>query len=146
MARVVLSAAEVDMNGRAYLDKGVQVSAESLEKVKDRELAQWLRSADEDTRELIVQAQTPPRKVTFAPGQDGRVVPDGITKSGGPAREDVIEQLTELLARFVEQPPVVLSSAGAVVVRATRNQVLHFADHPLVKAIYPNRRRRKTTL
>lgn len=117
--------------------------AKPSDKVKDRELAEWLRSGGDEERELIVQAEAPPRKATIERRRNGRVIPTRIKKAEGALREEAVSRLADELNRFVDQRPIILKSAGAVVVRATRNQVLRFANHPLVKTIYPNRTLRK---
>ena len=120
--------------------------SETWDTVQDKELIEWLRSGKEEERELIVQAKTPQRNVAVTRRADGRTLflPGEGTEPA--AREEAIIKLTKALEQLVEESPVILKSAGAVIVRATRLQALSFVDHPLVKAIYPNRRVGKKAL
>jgi hypothetical protein len=110
--------------------------------VKDAEIAEWLAGDSNDTRELIVEARLPARKVTVQKRADGRVVPDDINGSAASGRASVLAELHDFLSGNLDVPPVLLKAAGAIAVRATSQQVRQFAGHPLVKSIRANRRLR----
>ena len=112
--------------------------------ILDADLVEWLARDSDNARELIVEARLPARKVTVQKGADGRVLPDGINGSATSDRTAVLAELHAYLADKLEVPPVLLKAAGAVAVKATSQQVRQFAEHPLVKAIRPNRRLRNT--
>jgi hypothetical protein len=108
--------------------------------VQDADLVEWLARDSDDPRELIVEAKLPARKVTVQKGIDGRMFPNGINGLAASDRTPVLAELYAYLADKVDIPPVLLKAAGAIAVKATSQQVRQFAEHPLIKAIRPNRR------
>lgn len=110
------------------------------ETLKDPDLIAWLSAGGEEERELIVEARTPPRRVSFQKRSDGRAIPVAIDSPPSSQRAAVLEQLSAFLADELHLSAKVLTAAGALVVRATGPQIEQLADHPLVKAIRPNRR------
>ena len=87
-----------------------------------------------------MEAQLPRRRVIMQKRADGRRVPTGIQSTPAAERAAVLSQLYDFLSERLEVSPVVLKAAGAIAIRATSQQVRQFANHPLVKAIRPNRR------
>lgn len=112
------------------------------DKIDDPDLRDWLAGDSGEPRELIVEANVPLRKVAFGQRLAGRAVPSGIESGSADERAASLDELRALLADKLGLPANVLRSAGAVVVRATSQQVRQFADHPSVRAIRPNRRLR----
>ncbi len=106
----------------------------------DQELAEWVCSRGDEKRELIVQANIPNRKVKLSRHGKRHSFPEQVQGCSAGTREEAIANLAKTLAEFVDEPPVILKSAGVVIVKATGRQAQSFAGHPLVKAIYPNRR------
>jgi hypothetical protein len=115
-------------------------SAHHWKTVQDADLVEWLARDSKDARELIVEARLPARKVTVQKRTDGRVVPDEIHDSAASDRTAMLAELHAYLADKLDVPPVLLKAAGAIAVKATSQQVRQFAEHPLVKAIRPNRK------
>ncbi len=107
--------------------------------VKDPELAAWLMANGSDARELIVEVRLPERTVAVEKRSDGRKFPVGVKSSAPDQRAAILAEFHAFLASLLDVPPVVLKAAGAVAVKATSKQVQQFVDHPLVKAIRPNR-------
>jgi hypothetical protein len=117
-------------------------TATEFEKVRDPELADWLFHESGEIREILVDVALPRRDVTFAE-VGGRLRAAELRESSpGKGRAEVLRRLRALLEPFLDFPPVVLEAAGALAVRATGRQVRGFVDHPLVKAVRPNRRLR----
>jgi hypothetical protein len=113
-------------------------------KVHDPELAGWLSRENGEAREILVEAILPRRTVTFGSDQRGGLRSAGIEEApAGLGRREALRQLRLVLEPLLETPPVVLEAAGALAVRATSRQVRHFVDHPLIKAVRPNRRLRQ---
>lgn len=110
-------------------------------KVQDSELAAWLAHDSGETRELIIDAALPVRKIAFSRQGNGRLRPSNI-RSDGSARHRLLHELEADLAEVLDTPPKVLETAGALAIKATGSQVRELAEHPLVKAIRPNRRLR----
>ena len=110
------------------------------ETVPDADVAAWLSTNSQDARELIVEAQLPRRRVIVQKRADGRMAPVGIQSIAAEERAATLSQLYDFLSERLEVSPVLLKAAGAIAVRATSQQVRQFANHPLVKAIRPNRR------
>ena len=108
--------------------------------VQDADLITWLAADSSDTRELIVEARLPSRKVTIQKHANGRAVPTGIDTATASERTAALAELPAFLSKILDTPPVLLKTAGAIAVRATSQQVRQFADHPLVKAIRLNRK------
>ena len=110
-------------------------------KIADEELSRWLAEGGQERRELIVEAAVPARRAAFDTGPRGRPRPQSITSSGiGLSRADVLEKLGTYLRNVLDSPPVELASAGAFAIEASRQEVLHLLEHPLVKALRPNRK------
>jgi hypothetical protein len=118
-------------------------TATEFEKVRDPELADWLSRESGEIREILVDADLPRRTVTFEETTGGRPRAAGLREaSSGSGRKEILRRLRAFLEPFLDTPPVVLEAAGALAVRATGRQVRGFVDHPLVKAVRPNRRLR----
>ncbi|HBL26745.1 MAG TPA: hypothetical protein DD490_07920 [Acidobacteria bacterium] len=114
-----------------------------FEKIRDPELADWLLQESGEVREVLVDADLPRRTVTLDGTGGGRPRATGLHDAAGSGgRQEILRRLRALLEPFLDTPPVVLEAAGAVAVRATGRQVRGFVDHPLVKAVRPNRRLR----
>lgn len=115
----------------------------SIKKVKDPDLAAWLSQESGEAREILVEAVLPGRRVTFDRQAGGRARPVGLEEEPAAlGRKETLSRLRALVARFLDVPPVVLEAAGALAVRARSEQVRQFVDHPLVKAVRPNRKLR----
>jgi hypothetical protein len=116
-------------------------------KVQDKDLVRWIISGSPDTRELIIEARVPSRKVTMQKRKDGYSVPRYLKSSSPSKRANAIEKVNSIIIGIIGKPPVMLKSAGALAVRATGKQVLEFVDNPLVNFIRPNRQlKRKQAL
>jgi hypothetical protein len=115
----------------------------SAKKVKDPALVLWLLEDRGEDREILVDVVLPHREVRFSPNADGCLRPRDIREGSDYAdRKEVLKKLGRVLARLLDTPPVVLETAGALIVRANSEQVRQFVSHPLVKAVRPNRRLR----
>jgi hypothetical protein len=120
-------------------------------KVRDPELVAWLagEGAAEmgDTVELIVEVVSPRRRVGFRPAPGGRVRPGAVTEGGSEddrrRRREALEALRRDLEQLLAEPPVPLRAASALAVRATRVEARQLLEHPLVRAVRLNRRRRR---
>lgn len=108
-------------------------------RITHRGLAEWLERSEADERELIVEADLPRRRVRLGRSAGGPgVVLKGI--EGAPvSRQAILDELGAFAAGLLEQPPTVLRSAGALAVRVTPAEARQLAEHPLVRAIRPNR-------
>ena len=124
-----------------------QPSPNPWKAVQDADIIAWLSADSSDARELIVEARLPARKVIMQERTGGRSVPISMDAGASSERAAVLAELHAFLAEQLDVPPVLLKAAGAIAVRATSQQVRQFADHPLVKAIRPNRKlaQRQTT-
>ena len=113
-------------------------------KIHGSVLGDWLLRAGEGTQEIIVEAAVPARKVTSRRGVGGRYQPSALAKDKGSGlgRAEVLDRLGSYLTCLLPEPPTALHGAGAFAVRANSDQLRHIAQHPLVRAIRPNRRRR----
>jgi hypothetical protein len=109
---------------------------------QDTDLLAWLATDSRDTRELMVEARLPARKVTIQKHTNGRMVPAEIDTTAADAHTAALAELHDFLSERLDTPPVLLKAVGAIAVRATSQQVRQFVDHPLVKAIRPNRKLR----
>ncbi len=109
------------------------------EKVKGAELADWLFHDSAGERELIVEAATPSRQVSYG-GRSGRHYPVDLKAPPSEARSKVLNELQAFLTGLLGTPPVLLAAAGALAVKANCRQARRLAEHPLVKAIRVNRR------
>ena len=115
----------------------------SAEKVKDPDLAVWLSEDSEESREILVEAVLPGRKIIYEQ-VGGRLRPADLRSApASQGRKETLSRLRAILERLLDTPPVVLESAGALAVRASSRQVRQFMDHPLVKSVRPNRRLRR---
>lgn len=110
--------------------------------MQDANLIAWLATDSSDTRELIVEARLPARKVTIQKHANGRISPTETDATAASERAAALAELHDFLSKRLDVPPVLLKAAGAVAVRATSQQVRQFADHPLVKSIRSNRKLR----
>ena len=110
--------------------------------IQEPDLAKWLSQENDEVRELIVECKLPARQVDFERRSDGSAVPVGMTSVPTSDRFALLGQLSSFLESVVQRPTTVLKAAGVIAVKATRQEVLRFVDHPLVKAIEPNRRLR----
>jgi hypothetical protein len=113
-----------------------------FEKVRDPELADWLSRESGEIREVLVDAVVPRRSVAFEEAGGRPRAAELRELSTGNGRKEVLRRLRALLEPFLDSPPVVLEAAGALAIRATGRQVRGFVDHPLIKAVRPNRRLR----
>jgi hypothetical protein len=111
------------------------------QKIADEELAHWLAGHGRERRELIVEAAVPTRQAAFDTGPRGRPRPQSVTSSEiGLSRADVLQELGAHLRKVLGSPPVELASAGAFAIEANRQEILRLLEHPLIKALRPNRR------
>ncbi len=107
----------------------------------DPALAAWLRDEGDDIREVIVEAHLPQRQILMRLGEKGRMVPDRMVSASPPAeRVRLLEELNHFLAGQMHLTTTVLKAAGAIAVRASGEDVRHILEHPMVKAIRPNRK------
>jgi hypothetical protein len=111
-----------------------------IDNVLDSDLAEWLESEGDDTREMIVEAKVPARTVHLGKVVSGRLLPKEITTEGDGDRAGVLRQLHDDLSRLLGGATNLIRAAGAIAVRANREQLLQIARHPLVKAVRSNRR------
>jgi hypothetical protein len=113
-----------------------------IDKVLDPDLAEWLDGEGDETREMIVEARMPARTVRLGPGTAERLLPREITSEGDGAgdRAAVLRELQDDLNRLSGRATNLIRAAGAIVVRANREQLLQIARNPLVKAVRSNRR------
>jgi hypothetical protein len=108
--------------------------------MQDADTLAWLSADSNEARELIVEAKLPARKTLIQERDGRRSVPIGMDAGTSAERNAVLAELHAFLAKKLDTPPVLLKAAGAIAVRATSQQVRQFVDHPLVKAIRPNRK------
>jgi hypothetical protein len=111
--------------------------------IQNAELNAWLEQEDsDDVRELIVEAKIPPRIIRFPDERSGRRLPESMNSADKSEREAVLVELYRYLTELLGGSTNLLKSAGAVAVRANRQQLQAIARHPLVKAVRINRRLR----
>jgi hypothetical protein len=122
--------------------KTSQKSPDHWETVENAELAAWLSIDSPEMRELIVEARLPARQAVIEKRSEGIGNPRtiGVKPTTPDQRSKILAELYAFLADRLDVPPVLLKAAGAVAVKATSNQARQFVDHPLVKAIRPNRK------
>jgi hypothetical protein len=108
--------------------------------VLDSDLAAWLEGEGDETREMIVEAKLPARTVHLAQGAFGGHLPKEIRTEGDGDRAAVLRELQDDLNGLLGGTTSLLRAAGAIAVRANREQLLEIAKHPLVKAVRANRR------
>jgi hypothetical protein len=94
----------------------------------------------DDTREVIVEAKVPPRTVRLGQALSERHLPKEILTEGEGDRGAVLQELQADLNRLLGHSTNPLRAAGAIAVRANREQLLEITKHPLVRAVRPNRR------
>src|SRR5262245_59744052 len=87
------------------------------------DLAEWLDGDGDETRELIVDARTPPRVARLEGDPTGNPVPGDVRSAGPGDRAQITRSLRADLTRLVDGPATLLEAAGAVVVRANREQL-----------------------
>ena len=105
------------------------------------ELRNWLAEEGNDKRELIVAVRLPERRVVFKDGPlSSRRLPIHTHADESSNRQQALAELAGYLSSECDLSTTVLQNAGALIVSATPAQVRCFIDHPLVKAIHPNRR------
>ena len=109
--------------------------------IQDAELERWLEDeTSPDVRELIVEAKMPQRTVRFSGGKPGRELVEVVNAGDQSEREVVLTELYGYLKELLGGPVNLLKSAGAIVVRANRQQLRTITQYPLVKAIRMNRK------
>lgn len=108
-------------------------------KIPDVAVRDWLSGSDGEAIELIVEAKLPRRTVSFRKERGKRPVPSGIKSDSGDDRLCALEDLSAYLMKLLNSSPTMLKAAGAIAVRANREQVQQFITHPLVKAVRSNR-------
>ena len=113
------------------------------ETVKDAELRAWMETTTDELRDVIVEAALPPRRVVFQHRSAGGASPKSIDSADEQNRESLLEELDQHLREIVGvEKTRVLKTAGAIVVRATAEEIHAIAKQPLVKAIRTSRRLR----
>lgn len=113
------------------------------EKVTDPDLVAWLSQDSGETREIIVDAVLPSRRVILQKSPNGRLSPSGLQATPESDRKEALSKLRAHLAKILGVSPVILEAAGAVAIRANSRQVREFVSDPLVRAIRPNRKLRR---
>lgn len=112
--------------------------------IQDAELERWLEDeTSPDVRELIVEAKVPQRTVRFSGGKPGRELVEVVNAGDPSEREVVLTELYGYLKELLGGSVNLLKSAGAIVVRANRQQLRTITQYPLVKAIRMNRKLRR---
>jgi hypothetical protein len=111
-----------------------------IDKLPDADLVVWFEGEDGGSRELIVEAKLSPRTVRLGQTNTERHSPKEILSEGGADRTTVLQELQNDLKGIVGDETNLLRAAGAVAVRANREQLLQILKHPLVKAVRANRR------
>ena len=111
-----------------------------IDKLPDADLAAWFEGEGSGTRELIVEAKVPARTVRLGQSSTKGLSPREVLTEGGADRAAVLQQLQEDLGMIVGDAANLLRSAGAIAVRANREQLHQILNHPLVKAVRANRR------
>ncbi len=113
----------------------------SAETALDAELRGWLEATTDEVRDVIVEAALPPRRVVVQQRAGASPVPKSIESDDVLDRESMLDQLAHNLCEIVgAEKTHVLKAAGAIVVRATAEELRAIAKQPMVKAIRPNRR------
>src|SRR5437870_8708801 len=92
-----------------------------VDEVLDSDLAAWLEGEGDDLREMIVEAQVPPRTVRLGQGLSGRHLPKEILTEGNGDRAAVLRQLQDDLTGLLGGATNLLRAAGAIAVRANRD-------------------------
>ncbi|MFN0105077.1 MAG: hypothetical protein ACKV2U_23705 [Bryobacteraceae bacterium] len=94
--------------------------------------------------EWIVEARLPARQIEFEQTRPpGRTTPIRVTNTDPEARESKLRELFEFLESILEVKPVLLRAAGAVSIKASPSEMVRITNHPLVRRVEPNRRRRR---
>lgn len=109
--------------------------------ISDPELIAWLREENQDEyRELIIEAKVPLRTVLFSHRRNGYRRFESMEGGDDTDRDNILAELRQYLSTILgDESVTVLKSAGAVAVRANRQQLEMIVFHPLVKAIRINR-------
>ena len=110
------------------------------DQILDAELKAWVEGEGDDQREFLVEARVPKRTVTLGNSPSGRVLPREVETSKNVDRNSLLEELQHDLDELLGTRTNLLRSAGAVAVRANREQLRHITRHPLVRAVRSNRR------
>ncbi len=111
-----------------------------LENILDSDLNAWIKGNGDDTREVIVEANVPSRTVRMGESRTQRHIPQEVVTAGGGDRAMVLKELQDYLSSLLGNTVSVLRAAGAIAVRANREQLREIAKHPKVKAVRVNRR------
>jgi len=105
----------------------------------DADLVTWLSEEGDDLRELIIEAKVPRRTVNLVSPPSKYLLPEEI-KGNSSDRTRALEGLQSYLSELLGTSTNLLRSAGAVVVRANREQLRQIIRHPLVRSVHSNRR------
>ena len=108
--------------------------------VLDAELKAWAEGEGDDQRELLVEARVPKRTVSLGNSPSGRILPREVETAKNVDRNSLLEELQHDLDELLGTTTNLLRSAGAVAVRANREQLRQIVRHPLVRAVRSNRR------
>lgn len=107
----------------------------------DPSLVEWMQEDSTGIREVIIEAHLPQRQLLMRLGESGRMVPDRLLSPSPPTdRVRMLEELNDFLSGQMQLPTTILKAAGAIAVRASGKDVRHILEHPMVKAIRPNRK------
>lgn len=110
--------------------------------VLDTELKAWAEGEGDDQRELLVEARVPKRTVSLGNSPSGRILPRVVETAKHVDRNSLLEELQHDLDELLGTTTNLLRSAGAVAVRANREQLRQIVRHPLVRVVRSNRRLR----
>ncbi len=117
-----------------------QNTKDTRSKIPDHELCAWVDAKGEDIRELIVEAKLWRVKVSPLPGKPGNPNVTDAASGKMKSRHEILAELASYVSQISGEPPNILKAAGALALRATREQTRMLSKHHLVKAIRPNRR------
>jgi len=84
----------------------------------------------------------PKRTVTLGNSPSGRTLPREVETAKHVDRNSLLEELQHDLDELLGTRTNLLRSAGAVAIRANREQLRRIARHPLVRVVRSNRRLR----
>ena len=116
-----------------------ETAAPAASRITDPDLAEWARKDSDETREIIIQAKLPARRVSASSDLRGRHRLTGFETAGSSSRRALLQELGSELAALTGEEPTMLRAAGAVALRATGRQVHQLLDHPLIRRISSNR-------
>jgi hypothetical protein len=120
------------------------VDTQGIKAELDDELMEWLAlTTNDETREVIVEARVPIRRVRLDAATSRGPRPQEVITEEGPTRAEALQQVQDFLTEVIGRRLCILSAAGAIAVVATKNQVRQIAGHPFVKAVRANRRFQK---